>query len=143
MPRTKKNVIDSKDLFDSEDFKAPQVTDSKQTDLKLSDQVIGQLREILQLCMLSNTSFVDHARALRLELSEKSPDSLILAKDYVTGWNKMSEEFYQKAQEKADKLASTLATDGSEETTQETEVVISRDPKSGKLVGTKETKFKN
>ena len=99
-------------------------------ELRLSDQVIGQIRELLQLSILTQTNFVDHMRAVRLEESEET-HALILSENYVNGWNEMSERFHAQAAAKAEELASTLASD-------EDEVVISRDPVSGKLVGTRQ-----
>ncbi len=109
-------------------------------ELKLSDQVIGQIREVLQLSMLTETNFVDHMRALRVEVSEKSENTLILSEGYVKGWNDMAEAFHNQALEKAQQLASNIATDGDDEEVVESdqEVVISRDPASGKLVGTRQ-----
>ena len=119
---------------------------SHKKEFKLSDQVIGQLREILQLSLLTQTNFVDHCRVLRLEESEKTEGTLILSESYVEGWNKMSESFHQQAQEKANQMASTLVepipfTEGEDNMVVEsdTEVVISRDPATGKLVGTRTT----
>lgn len=109
------------------------------TEFKLSDQVIGQIREMLQLSMLTETNFVDHMRALRVEVSEKSENALILSEGYVKGWNEMAEAFHAQALEKAEKLASNIATDGDDEIVEsEHEVVISRDPTTGKLVGTRQ-----
>jgi len=103
---------------------------------KFSDQVIGQIRELLQLSLLSQTNFVDHMRAVRVEISEET-GNLILAKDYVEGWNQMAEEMFQKAYEKVEQMASTIATDtptdDSAEEIDSEEVVISRDPETGKL----------
>lgn len=79
-------------------------------------------------------------RALRLERSEQSEGALILSKNYVEGWNDMAEKLHSQALEKAGELASTLATDegGEEEVVEsENEVVISRDPTTGKLVATR------
>lgn len=109
-------------------------------ELKLSDQVIGQIREVLQLSILTQTNFVDHMRALRLEESEQSDATLILSKNYVDGWNEMAEQFHTQAAAKAAELASTLAGDEDQECGAETEeeVVISRNPETGKLVVTRE-----
>lgn len=106
-------------------------------ELRLTDQVIGQIRELLQLSMLTNTNFVDHMRALRVEESATTAGALILTADYVDGWNKMAENFHAQAQEKAEQLSSTLA--GDEEVVEsEDEIVISRDTTTGKLVGTRQ-----
>jgi hypothetical protein len=109
-------------------------------ELRLSDQVIGQIRELLQLSILSQSNFVDHMRALRLERSSQTEGSLILSKSYVEGWNDMAEKLHSQALEKAGELASTLATDGDEEeeiVESDQEVVISRNPETGKLVVTR------
>lgn len=103
-------------------------------EFKLSDQVIGQIRELLQLSLLSGTNFVDHVRALRVEESSQTEGNLILSAEYVKGWNKMAESFHQQAQEKAEQMASHLAEEDSDEP--ENEILISRDPATGKLVGT-------
>jgi hypothetical protein len=107
-------------------------------ELKLTDQVIGQIRELLQLSILTQTNFVDHMRAVRLEESDKTEGGLILSESYVSGWNDMAEQFHSQALAKAQELASTLATDEEEVVESEDEVVISRDPVSGKLVGTRQ-----
>ena len=107
-------------------------------ELRLSDQVVGQLRELLQLAMLTNTNFVDHMRAMRVEESDQNDGVLILSKLYVEGWNEMAEKFYAQAEEKAQQLANNLATDGEEVVESDHEVVISRDPTTGKLIGTRQ-----
>jgi hypothetical protein len=107
-------------------------------ELKLSDQVIGQIREVLQLSMLTQTNFVDHMRALRVEETDKSENTLILSEGYVNGWNEMAEKFHSQALEKANQLASNLATDDGDVTESDEEVVVSRNPETGKLVGTRQ-----
>jgi hypothetical protein len=107
-------------------------------ELKLSDQVIGQIREVLQLSLLTQTNFVDHMRALRVEESDKSENTLILSEGYVKGWNDMAESFHKQALEKAEELATNLATDDGDVTESDEEVVISRNPETGKLVGTRQ-----
>jgi hypothetical protein len=108
-------------------------------ELRLSDQVIGQLRELLQLSMLTGTNFVDHCRALRLEESEKTEGTLILSESYTQGWNDMAKKLHQEAQEKAEQMAAGLAQDNEEGPVKsEDEVVISRDPQTGKLIGTRQ-----
>lgn len=78
-------------------------------------------------------------RALRVEESEKTDGVLILSEGYVTGWNEMAEKFHTQALAKAEELASNLATDQDEEVVEsDEEVVISRDPATGKLVGTRQ-----
>lgn len=108
-------------------------------ELKLTDQVIGQIREVLQLSLLTQTNFVDHMRAIRVEESEQTEGVLVLSEGYVKGWNEMSEKFHEQAASRAAELSSTLATDEDKEVvTSDEEVVISRDPETGKLVGKRE-----
>lgn len=102
---------------------------------KLSDQVIGQIRELLTLCMITQQNFPDHCRTLRMEESETNPGVLILSLEYVEGWNKLAEKLQKDAMEKAAEQHATLADDTDEP---EEEVVISRDPTTGKLVGKRE-----
>lgn len=71
---------------------------------KLSDQVIGQVRELLQFSMLTNTSIVDHLRALTLEENKKTKGILILSEDYVKGWNEMGDKFYHEAEKKMQEM---------------------------------------
>lgn len=105
-------------------------------ELHLSDQVIGQLRELLQLSLLSGTNFVDHCRNLRVEESAKTEGALILSEAYVLGWNGMAEQYQAQAQEKAKQMSSELADDASEEVSEsDHEVIISRSD-TGKLTGT-------
>lgn len=100
---------------------------------KFSDQVVGQIRELLTMCIITQQSVVDHCRAVRLEESESNPGVLILSEDYVKGWNEMGEMLQKQAEEKARAQATTLADDADDGP--EEEVVISRDPTTGKLVG--------
>ncbi|MEM4367755.1 MAG: hypothetical protein QXO21_01890 [Candidatus Anstonellales archaeon] len=67
---------------------------------KLSDQLIGQIRELLQLSLLTGTYIVDHMRAMILEEDPKNPGKLFLAKEYVEGWNKMIQELAEQAEKR-------------------------------------------
>ncbi len=101
---------------------------------KFSDQVIGQIRELLTLCMITQQNFPDHCRGVRLEESEANPGTLILSLEYIEGWNKMGEELQKEAMKKSIEQHSTLADDSDEP---EEEIVITRDPATGKLVGSR------
>lgn len=111
-------------------------------ELKLSDQVIGQLRELLQLSLLTKTNFVDNARALRVKESSVTPGLLILTEAYTLGWNAMAEDFHKQAQIQAEQMNSTLAGDGSSDDEEEDEILISKNPETGKLFGIRQ-KIKN
>lgn len=84
---------------------------------RLSDQVIGQIRELLQLSMLTRTHIVDNFRTLELEENDESPGKLILSEAYCIGWNKMVAQMQEDAEKKHERLQSTVATDEGEEET--------------------------
>lgn len=87
----------------------PKPTPPPQQHFRLSDQVIGQLRELLQLSMISGTNFVDNCRAVRLECTP-GDTNLTLSSDYVEGWNKMAKDLHALAETKAKEMAKTMAT---------------------------------
>jgi hypothetical protein len=99
-------------------------------ELKLSDQVIGQIRELLQFCLVTQTNFVDHMRAVRLEQQD---DKIVLTRAYIEGWNDMVTGLLKQQQAASEKLA-----DETDDQVVEEEVVISQDPKTGKLIGKRE-----
>lgn len=110
-------------------------------EFKFSDQVIGQVRELLQLSMLTGTNFVDHMRSVRMEESDKVEGGLILSEAYVAGWNEMAIGYHAEAALKAEQMSSTIADDApapEEIVESDDEVVISRDSATGKLVGVRE-----
>lgn len=80
--------------------------------LKLTDQVIGQIREMLQLSLLSGTNIVDHLRTLELEENSESSGSLILSEAYCVGWNQMVISLQEQAKKKEAEMSTTIATDG-------------------------------
>ena len=53
-----------------------------ETFFALDDEVIFQMREILQLAMLTDTNIVDHMRQLRLTASKEKPEYLVLTEEY-------------------------------------------------------------
>lgn len=86
---------------------------------KLSDQIIGQIRELLQLSLLTRTHIVDNLRTLEVEESEEHPGKLILSQEYCDGWNTMVQKMYDEAQTKHEEQTTTLADDGEEEQPEE------------------------
>lgn len=71
------------------------------TDYKLSDNVIGNIVQLLQLSMVTGTDISDHFRMITLTPSKLSPDKLELSPEYV----KAHEERIQKMVAEAEKLA--------------------------------------
>lgn len=65
---------------------------------RLSDSLIGQIRDLIQLAILTRTNIIDHFRILRLEASpDPGKDSdLVLTPEYVEYYNntikKLAEE---------------------------------------------------
>lgn len=88
---------------------------SERKTFKLSDQIIGQIREVLQLSLLTRTHIVDNLRALEIEESPENAGQLMLSEDYCTGWNEMVAKMYAEAEEKHAHEATTLAEDESPE----------------------------
>lgn len=90
---------------------------SPPTKFKLSDQVIGHIRELLTLCLTKQTSVIDHLRAIELTVSAGKANSLLLSEDYCIGWNNMIVEMealalkemqrIKQETEEAEKLAAT------------------------------------
>jgi hypothetical protein len=80
---------------------------------KLTDQVIGQIKELLQLAILTNTPIIDHFRTIELEESDTKSGSLILSEAYCVGWNEMATKMYAEAEAKHERESTTLATDES------------------------------
>lgn len=64
---------------------------------KLSDQVIAQLRQLLQLAMLTGTNVVDHMRQMRLELDVEE-GGLVCTPEYLEYCNKSIEKLLEKAE---------------------------------------------
>ena len=57
----------------------------------LNDAVIFQVRELIQLAMLTETNLVDHLRQLRFEESTETPGLLSLTPEYVQYHNNVVE----------------------------------------------------
>jgi hypothetical protein len=65
----------------------------------LSDEVIFQLRELLQLSILTNTHIVDHLRQLRLTESKERPDFLEMTPEYKEYFLKNIEKMLDEVNE--------------------------------------------
>tara|TARA_R100000808_G_C2155555_1_gene168657 strand:+ start:10746 stop:10970 length:225 start_codon:yes stop_codon:yes gene_type:complete len=52
---------------------------SDNTNLKLSDEVIGQIAKLVQMAIISGTDVVDHFRQARLTVAD---DTIYLAEEY-------------------------------------------------------------
>jgi len=76
---------------------------------KLDDNVIGMIREIVQLSILCGNNIVDHLRAVVLEANPEDPRFLTLSPGYVESYNRMiaslNEEATRQVAEQEQKLA--------------------------------------
>lgn len=65
----------------------------------LNDAVIFQVRELIQLAMLTETNLVDHLRQLRFEESTETPGLLSLTPEYVQYHNNVVEGLMKQVEE--------------------------------------------
>ena len=72
----------------SESNSPTETTTVMPTLLKLSDDAIGMVRELLQYSLLLNISIVDSLRALRLEVNPAT-GNLVPSSAYIEGYNTM------------------------------------------------------
>lgn len=76
--------------------------------LKMSDDTIAVVREIVQLSILTGTNLVDHMRAVRLEEVE---GSVYPTQEYIDAYNAQIEELAKKAEETQAKMQAQEAGD--------------------------------
>lgn len=67
---------------------------------KMSDDLIGMVRELVQLALLTGTNIVDHLRAIVIEKSDTDKRFVTVAPEYVEAYNKMVEDLNRQAEEK-------------------------------------------
>ena len=77
--------------------------------LKLSDDLIAVVRELVQLALITGTNIVDHLRAVEVELDEQ--EKVVPTVGYVEAYNKMVEELVQKANDTQKKIDSASELD--------------------------------
>ena len=90
-----------------------QTTETASTDdrkfFKLDDSLIGIIRELVQLSLLTGTNIVDHLRAV---IIEATPDNKIaITPEYVEAYNNMILKLNAEAEQKMQDMQNTLATD--------------------------------
>lgn len=76
---------------------------------KLDDNVIGMIREIVQLSILCGNNIVDHLRAVVLEAHTEDPRYLTLSPGYVEAYNRMIADLNSKAVEAMQEQEKQLA----------------------------------
>lgn len=64
--------------------------------LVLDDATIVVIRDLLQLCLLTQSNFVDFVRAIRLNVVD---GKVVPTDEYITGYNTMISDYAKKAEE--------------------------------------------
>jgi len=76
--------------------------------LRLSDDLIAVIRELVQLSLLTGTNIVDHMRAVQVEILD---GSVVPTDNYVVEYNKYVEKLAQEAEEMQAAMQEAQATD--------------------------------
>lgn len=89
-------------------------TETNRTLYKVDDNIIGMVRELVQLSLLTGTNIIDHLRSIVVEVHPEDKRYLTLCPEYVESYNKMVEGLNKQAetqmQENEQKLADTEPT---------------------------------
>jgi len=85
--------------------------ENKTQTLRLSDDLIAVVRELIQLSLLTGTNIVDHMRAVRTQVVE---GMVVPTKEYVEAYNAQIESLAKQAEEQAEQMRQTLAQDEAE-----------------------------
>lgn len=80
----KKNI---KDTDNNQDDKVPGI--------KIGDDLIAVIRELVQLSLLTGTNLVDHMRAVRVEVVD---NTIVPTEQYVKDYNTYIEELERQAE---------------------------------------------
>jgi hypothetical protein len=91
-------------MSDSNDNNTPETTEEEQTQqeetlvVKMSDDLIAIIRELVQLSILTGTNIVDHFRAITCEIDAKT-SRLVPTEEYVEAYNVMVDQLVKQAEE--------------------------------------------
>jgi hypothetical protein len=90
------------------------MTEQQKTDkryFKVSDELIGMIRELVQLALITGTNIVDHMRAL---VVEETPDGrfITVSPEYVQAYNDMIEKLHKEAEERIAEMQKRVADEG-------------------------------
>lgn len=78
---------------------------------KMSDDLIGMVREIIQLSLLTGTNIVDHLRSIQMEPVEGKEVYLTVTPEYVEAYNKMVLSLNEQALKMQEEMQKTAAVD--------------------------------
>ena len=76
--------------------------------VKLSDDLIAVIRELVQLSLLTGTNVVDHFRAITCEI-DMDTQKLIPTEEYVEAYNLMVQQLVEKAEAAKDTLEKSVS----------------------------------
>ena len=76
--------------------------------LRLGDDLIAVIRELIQLSLLTGTNIVDHIRAVRVEVIDSA---VVPTEEYVNAYNAQIEQLAKQADENAEAMQASLAGD--------------------------------
>lgn len=79
--------------------------------VKLGDDLIAVIRELVQLTIITGTNVVDHLRAVTCEIDEDT-SKLVPTEDYILAYNKMVEQLVRQAEEAQQKQETNLVESG-------------------------------
>lgn len=82
---------------------------------KVSDELIGMVRELVQLALLTGTNIVDHMRALVVEESDSDGRFITVSPEYVESYNAMVEKLNEEAEARIEEMQKRMAEDTSQE----------------------------
>lgn len=78
---------------------------------RMGDDLIGMVRELVQLALLTGTNIVDHLRAVVVEVSTTEAQKITVCPEYVDAYNKMVSQLNDEAEKKMLNLQEKLAED--------------------------------
>jgi len=78
---------------------------------KLSDDLIGMVRELVQLALLTGTNIVDHLRAVIIQESAADGRYVTVSPEYIEAYNAMILKLTEEAEQKMKEMQESLADD--------------------------------
>ena len=82
---------------------------------KVSDELIGMIRELVQLALLTGTNIVDHMRALVVEESDTDGRFITVSPEYVESYNSMVERLNEEAEARIAEMQKRMAEEADED----------------------------
>lgn len=74
-------------------------TENARVLFKIDDNVIGMVRELVQLSLLTGTNIIDHLRSLVVEVHPEDKRYLTLCPEFVDSYNQMVESLNKQAEQ--------------------------------------------